>query len=180
MTRPELENSQTYPVTLLNALVAVYLWLFFGYLTAYMNCDLQHILQNNVYVLHLFGIVTFFFLFMTDVASAQLTLSQKIALTLVVYIMWIMASKTRYYFIMGIIGTIIVVKLLDNHIEDKLRYGHDKENIQFLQHRRKMIYLFGLAIIVLLIFIGIVHALYQNNVKLGNLWSFFVSRSVCR
>jgi uncharacterized protein with PQ loop repeat len=99
------------------AMTTVYLWLLFGYLSSMVSCDLQRWMQSSTAFRHFIGLVAFFFLFtILDVRNREHT-SLVMAKTLVVYIMFLMMVKSKWYFSIPVILVLIVDQTAKVHIE---------------------------------------------------------------
>lgn len=99
------------------AMTTVYLWLLFGYLSSMVSCDLQRWMQTNTAFRHFVGVVSFFFLFtILDVKNREHT-SLVVAKTLVVYIMFLMMVKSKWYFSIPVILVLIIDQTAKVHIE---------------------------------------------------------------
>lgn len=100
----------------MSALAALYLWLMFNYLQSLLNCDLQKILHENVYVKHLLGLIAFYFLFTVLDPNNNVSVGTIFVKTLVVYILFMMITKSKWYFAMTAVGLLLVDQILKNHI----------------------------------------------------------------
>jgi hypothetical protein len=88
------------------ALSGFYLWLLFGFLSGLLSCDLQHLVNNNMYVRHLIALVCFFFLF-TILDQNNNTSYWKVWLkTIFVYVIFLITTKTNAW------ASVIIVVIL--------------------------------------------------------------------
>lgn len=165
---------------IMNSLVGVYLWLFFGYLSMYINCDLQRILRDNVYVLHLFGFFTFFFLFTKYHGAADQHPGLLFAQTAVVYVMWVLASKMKWYFIFVVLALLllhqIVLLFVDHYMAGEERHA-EKEEL-----RRGLTTGLYYAIVGTIV-LGVVDYMRLQRIEYRgefSFWKFFVARGRCK
>lgn len=100
----------------MTALAALYLWLMFNYLNTLLNCDLQKVLRSNVYVKHLFGLIAFYFLFTILDPNNSASVGITFAKTIVVYVLFMMVTKSKWYFSLTAISLLLADQVLKNHI----------------------------------------------------------------
>ena len=80
------------------ALSALYLWLLFGYLSSMIGCDLQRWMTDNQAFRHVVGIVAFFLLFALFDNTAHIDIGSIILKTFLVYGVFILMTKSKWYF----------------------------------------------------------------------------------
>lgn len=111
------------------ALSTLMLWLLFGFMTTMVNCDLQRLMLQNVYIKHAISLLIFFFLFtLIDSKSNLLTTWIK---TLVIYVLFILATKSKSYYVLPVIGLLLIdqsIKRYKNEVQsasihDKLGFA---------------------------------------------------------
>lgn len=175
-----------------NSLSAIYLWLFFGYLSTYINCDLQRILRDNPYVLHAFGFFTFFFLFTKTAASASGPPRNPGVLfgqTLIVYLLWLLASKTKSYFVFTVLGLLLIHQVtfvfLDYFLPLPGNAEEDADDAKDAAPRTVRTYMDTgvLVLIVATVVAGVAHYMHLQMLEYKDDFSFFkffVERSQCK
>jgi len=179
----------------MQSLGGVYLWLFFGYLSIYINCDLQRTLRDNPYVLHVFGFFTFFFLFtsqtdQTDTERKQGTKGRHPAMifaqTAVVYTMWVLASKMKWYFIFTVLGILLayqIVMLFLNYYWPTESDENDKNHRDKRNAIKNIISLSCVCSIGGIIVFGVLDYLRLQKLEYKDkfsFWKFFVERGKCK
>ena len=118
------------------ALTTLYLWLLFGYLSSMVSCDLQKWMQKSTSFRHFIGVIAFFFLFtILDVKNRE-SLQIIFMKTLVVYVMFLMMTKSKWYFSIPVILVLIVDQATKVHIEH-LQENEPKQSVEtFIQIRK--------------------------------------------
>lgn len=166
------------------SLSGVYLWLFFGYLSAYINCDLQRILRANPYVLHAFGFFTFFFLFTTTSSDAPRSPWVMLGQTCVVYLMWVLASKTKAPFVFTVLGLLLAQQVAFLFLDYYLPRRKTSEKRDMLARDvRRYTNMAVLIAIVLVVVAGVGHYMYLQKLEYKDdfsLLKFFVDRGGCK
>ena len=167
---------------LTTSLNGVYLWLFFGYLSAYMNCDLQRLIQNNTVFLHVFGLITFFFLFTSELTPKK-PIGVQFLNTIIVYCVWLLATKTKWYFILSTLAALIINQsiqyqtniLIENTMDDDKRSSYEK-----IKERTS----FWTTVIILCVTsIGVIHYIYLQKKEYKGKFSylnFFFEKGKCK
>jgi len=183
--RPEFQD------IVVNSLSGVYLWLFFGYLSAYINCDLQRILRSNPYVLHAFGFFTFFFLFTSNSASGSRSPWVMFGQTIVVYLLWVLASKTKAPFVFTVLGLLLCHQVafvfLDYYLPPPPHGGQEQGDEEkkdvVTRNVRRYLNLAVLVCIVAVVIAGVGHYMYLQMIEYKGDFSFlkfFVDRGGCK
>lgn len=96
-----------------DALSLIILWIIVGYLTVLLNCDLQRLLMNNPVFLHVMAFVSFLLLMTTtDPKNRSADLRYVVAKTLVVYLVFVMITKSKWYFALPVIVVLIADQAL--------------------------------------------------------------------
>lgn len=136
----------------MTSLAALYLWLMFSYLSSLLNCDLQRVLHNNVYVKNLFGLIAFYFLFTILDPNSTTSVGVTFAKTIIVYLLFMMVTKSKWYFSVTAIALLLVDQILKNHIS-YLRRNDASINVDRYEKVR-----FALQItMIILIIVGYIH-----------------------
>lgn len=136
----------------MSALAALYLWLMFNYLNTLLNCDLQRLLHENVYIKHLFGLIAFYFLFTILDPNSETSVLITFIKTLVVYILFMMVTKSKWYFSLTAISLLLTDQILKNHIAYLKKKDPSVDTSKYEKAR------FALEItMVIIIVIGYIH-----------------------
>jgi hypothetical protein len=140
-----------------NALSGMFLWIIFGYLATLLNCDLQRFLRTNPLWIHAFGLTAFFFLF-TILDANNKSVYQVWLKTLMVYILFVLMTKSKWYFIVPV----IILLLVDQTIKKDLafRKSSQLENLEQYEEIQEIITRFLNICIIVLILIGAIHYAY--------------------
>jgi len=197
---PASTSTQRFDEVVMQSLGGVYLWLFFGYLSIYINCDLQRILRDNPYVLHVFGFFTFFFLFTSQTGKTEPTEEEEeeerknvrkgrhpamiFAQTAVVYTMWVLASKMKWYFIFTVLGIVlsyqIVVLFLDYYLPAESDDENEPPNRRVIKDAIALACVCSIGCVIVfgvLDYLRLQKIEYKENFSY---WKFFVERGKCK
>jgi hypothetical protein len=151
------------------ALSGLYLWMLFGYLATMMNCDLQRFIKTNVFFRHAIAIVAFFFLFTLVDVDSKSHIGIIWLKTLFVYVLYIMAIKSKWYFAFPVLALLMIDQTLKMHV----KYLEKKEKMEdyILEYNdiRKNI---NNAIIVIII-VGFIYYILRQYSKYGEKFSFY-------
>jgi hypothetical protein len=115
----DIEN--TFETT--NAISSMYLWLIFGYLSALINCDLQRFMLQNPFVIHSLALVAFFFLFTLLDSNNQTNVGMVWVKTVVIYAIFLLVTKSKWYFALPVLGLLLVDQTLKKHVQYLERIG---------------------------------------------------------
>lgn len=176
-----IDFSNTFDTT--NALSGMYLWILFGYLAALLNCDLQRFLKSHPLVIHLVGLLTFFFLF-TLIDGANKTSVVNIWIkTIFIYILFVLTTKSKWYFVVPVLIILLIDQTLKKHLSYKKQMAEDPntstdnklsaDKIKQLEESvGKYSAFINKAIIVIIIF-GVIHYMYLQYIEYGSKFSFY-------
>jgi hypothetical protein len=98
------------------SLAALYLWLMFGYLNVLLNCDLQRSIHQSQVLRHLLGIIAFYFLFTVIDPNNNVPVWVTLVKTVGVYVLFVLATKSRWYFAGTALLLLFIDQLIKNHI----------------------------------------------------------------
>ena len=151
-----------------NILTALFLWLFFGFLSSMVNCDVQRMLRGSGLARHCVLLVSFFFLFTLIDSSNKEGLPGVLIKTLCAYILFVLATKTK--------GPVILVALAIMAVAILIK-RYDQEYTREDDLRRKKIFAavnIGLnALVVAIILGGVIHYLILQKIEYGHNFSLF-------
>lgn len=166
-----LFNNITNMIELKNLFI-LYLIIAANFLAQTFGCKTQYLLNNNMYAKHLIGFFTLFFfviLMSQNNTEDENLYFKKIGVTLILYILFILSTKTKgVYF--NIFITLIGINYLINTYIDSLDKDKFKERIEKLKKYSKLIG--RLSIIVLVI--GVI--LYYNEKKIEYIGEFKINK----
>lgn len=173
-----------------SALAGIFLWILFGYLAKTLNCDLQRLLSNPL-ILHTIGLLCFLFLFtiLDQSASKDATIIGVWIQTVVVYFLFVLMTKSKWYFVLPVLLTLLVDQTLKKSLELKNKRKEDtngsdtsdketdeKDIIEVIRY-----YLNILTIV--LICVGAIHYLFVQKYDHRadfSLLKFFIGENKCR
>lgn len=160
-----------------------------GYIVQLVPCKLQRILNDNIYLKHLFCLLTLVFLVdLTDPEQNKKSLNITILKSFVLYIFFIFIIKTYYKFfilIMITLGIIYLIVIKKTDIDNEIKNSKDINIINELNnYKSKLIIvqniLFGFIIIFMilgfLIYLGEKKHQYKNKF---NYFTFLLGKPDC-
>ena len=156
------------------AITGLYIGLLFGLLSTLLSCDMKRLINNNMYFRHLIGLISFFLLFtITDKDNKnELNIKTIWINTIFVYGLFIMMTKSKWYF--SIPALILIV--VDQSYKFQIEFIHEKnkeneqnnEKIQLYEKDRKYID----VTILIIIFTGFIHYTLRQYKQFGSKFSF--------
>lgn len=149
------------------ALASLYLWLLFGYLASFMNCDMQRFMNESAVFRHVIAIIAFFFLFTVLDSNNKAPVSVIWLKTLFVYILFIMAIKSKWYFAFPVLAILLADQTIKAHI-NYLEKNDKPDDIKVYQDVRKFLN----TVIIIIIVVGFVHYAVRQALKFGPEFSF--------
>jgi len=106
-----IDWSNTFEST--GAISMLMLWLLFGFLSTFVNCDLQRLMTQNIITRHVISLLAFFFLFtLIDSKANLLTTWIK---TIVVYVLFILLTKNKWYIVLPVLALLLVDQSLKRY-----------------------------------------------------------------
>jgi hypothetical protein len=99
------------------AIVSLYLWLLFGFLSSMVSCDLQRAMQTSMLTRHIVGVISFFFLFTIMDTNKSVHIATILVKTLFVYSIFIMMSKSKKHFAYPLLFILVWDQMMKYHIE---------------------------------------------------------------
>jgi uncharacterized membrane protein YjdF len=165
---PILDWGESFETT--SALAALFLWIMFGSIYTLLNCDLQRALNDNIFIKHLTGIMAFFLLFNIIDPNNKSHVVTTIAKTFVVYLLFLMATKSKWPFIALALCLLFADQVLRNHVSYlKNKYPNDSEAEKPFVKARTYIKWAIFAVIVM----GFLHYLMRQYQDKGREFNFF-------
>ena len=158
------------------AIAGLYLWLLFGFLSSIVSCDVKRLMTNNVFVRHIVGIISFFLLFTVIESDNQLDVFSIWAKTVYIYFMFLLMTKSKWYFSIPVLLLLVVdqslkfqIKFEESRKENK-ETKENKENdptILRYENIRNNLYVCIIALIVA----GFVHYAFRQYNEYGSKFS---------
>ncbi len=168
-----MDLSGTFDTT--NALSGMFLWVIFGYMTALMNCDIQRLLRNNPWCLHLAGVTAFFFLFTVIDDNNKGNISTVWFKTVFIYMLFVLMTKAKWYFVMPVLGLLLLDQTLKKDVAIKAAAGEAKDggDIEARMSRQRKVTRFVNVAIIVLILLGTVHYMILQKIEYRERFSFY-------
>ncbi len=172
-----------------NALSAMYLWILFGYLSVLLNCDLQRFIQSHPLVMHLVGVVAFFFLFTVLDSKNTSSISVVWLKTVLIYIMFVLLTKSKWYFVVPVMVLLLVDQSLKKDLAfHKARLEENRGSNEVVERKEKSVAYWSSImnkLIYVLVIVGTAHYAYLQRLEYKKKfsWSAFflgVSRNCKR
>lgn len=135
---------------------ALYLWALFGFLSIMITCDFNRWIHSNIWFRHFVGVIAFFFLFVVIDNSTKLPLSILWLKTIVVYVIFLLMIKSKWYFSLPVFLLLVIDQSFKVHSDYLKSINKDDPSIKSTdQKRRTMSYIIYVLIIVGFITYGI-------------------------
>jgi hypothetical protein len=156
------------------AIAGLYLWLLFGFLSSIVSCDIKKLINENVYFRHFVGLISFFLLFtITDKDNENdLNISRIWMNTFFVYLIFLMMTKSKWYFSIPVLLLIVIDQSYKFQIEfiqkEKKKSSKQIEKVNTFENIRKYTY----ASIIILIIVGFLQYALRQYSHFGSRFSF--------
>ena len=166
-TRPILDWNDSFDTT--SSLAALYLWTMFGAIYTLLNCDLQRALNDHVMVKHITGVLAFFFLFNIVDPNNKSHVATTIVKTFVVYAIFLMATKSKWPYIVLSLMLLFTDQVLRNHINylQNLPNPNAGYIAGFVRARAYIQWAILGAIVI-----GFLHYFYRQRIDFGGRFSY--------
>lgn len=152
------------------ALSGIFLWILFSYLSRILNCDLQRLMNSNPLVVHFIGLTTFFFLFTIIDTKNNTHIAMVWLKTLVVYVAFVLMTKSKWYFIIPILVILLVDQTIKKHLAIETERGKDTEKLEIIQEKTSKVIE---ICILILICVGTLHYMMLQRKEYKENFSFF-------
>jgi|APGre2960657373_1045057.scaffolds.fasta_scaffold02856_3 hypothetical protein len=168
---PILDWNESFETT--SALAALFLWVMFGSIYTLLNCDLQRALNDNILIKHLTGLMAFFLLFNIIDPNNKSHVVTTIAKTIVVYLLFLMATKSKWPFIALALCALFTDQVLRNHIAYlKNKYSNEAEAAAVAEPFVKARTYIKWAIFAIIV-VGFLHYLMRQYQDKGHKFDIF-------
>ena len=164
-----------------NALSGMYLWLLFGYLVALLNCDLQRYMNSHPLVIHLVGLVAFFFLFAILDSNNSVAIGWVWLKTFFIYFLFVLMTKSKWYFVVPVLMLLLADQSLKKHVAFKKAEG--KDDVTELEERSKIASRVINYVILCTIFVGAAQYMYLQKKEYKqdfSIYKFFFGITKCK
>jgi hypothetical protein len=166
------------------AIAGLYLWLLFGFLSNIVSCDIKRFMNDNIYFRHFVGLISFFLLFtITDQNNDNdLNITSIWINTFFVYFVFLMMTKSKWYFSIPVLLLIVIDQSYRFQIEfiqkEKKQSIKQTNRVKSYEKIRKYLY----AAIIILIVVGFIHYAVRQYTHFGNNFSIMklVFYNTCR
>jgi hypothetical protein len=145
-----LENSNLTLGSNYMSKLVIFLFIIAGnYVGDIYSCSLRHYFNNNMIIKHIIG-VFIMFVFVGSVEDSVKTL-EKIGLSLVFYVWFILIMRTRIIYTLIILALICILFVLESHMKDLQRDDEKKNEKNILFYKKLMNLIFLLSILISII-----------------------------
>lgn len=127
---------------------AIILWLIFGFFSPLLNCNLQHLLTKNVFAKHIGCIICVFFLIAVFVAPPTQELGVTWIQTLILYVFFIMATKSKLFPIIVVLVLLVIDQSIRLEIERRLALDPDADVSNWNKARTYLLYIIAILIVM--------------------------------
>lgn len=173
-----MDFSGTFDTT--NALSCMFLWLIFSFLAVMVNCDVQRLLKAHYMLFHMFGLLSFFFLFTLLDSNNKSSISVIWVKTFFVYVLFILMTKSKWYFVIPVLTLLLIDQSLKKDIAFKTAAGNDVQKQQAIQ---KVVTKWINVAIIAIIVVGSIHygyLQYEQHKTNFSLTKLFFKNKMCR
>lgn len=160
--------------TIITSTLFIFMWLLFNNLASIINCDVQNEIQTNPVAFHLICYTTVLFIFVMR-PNPTLTFDQSIVVSIFVYLLFILMTRSRWYFVLPGLAMIGLYYIHKNYTTNKNDEPMDKDNHRSMD--RLMIALF-----VMITIFGVHDYWRFEKSRLGNSFNttkFFLANRPC-
>lgn len=167
-----------------NAMSGMYLWLLFGLLSSHINCDMRRIMSSNKIAMHMISLIAFFFLFTVVDSSNNSNLLTTWVKTVVVYVLFVMTTKSKWYFVIPVLGFLFIDQSLKKHYSfEKAELEKNGKSIDETTEKKyeNLIKLINIAMIAVIV-VGMLHYMWLQKIQYKDKFSiskFFLGTSTC-
>lgn len=175
-------KANTFDMT--NALCAMFLWILFGYLGSMVNCDLQRMIDQGMFMRHMIGLLSFYFLFTLLDGKNAAGPGPIFLKTVVVYVLFIFTCKSKWYFVLPVLVLLMLDQVMKKQYEFKAGKGDVQEEQEGLLKWHTQVNAQLNVLIITLIIVGMLHYMWLQYVEYGEGFSiatfFFAVNKRCK
>lgn len=96
---------QSSPLLQADLLMVLYYSILLGFLASYINCDLQRMINDKPFVVHIIGFMCMLFIYITQ--DTKLPISSIFLRTLFIYFIYVLITKSKWYFALTSISILL-------------------------------------------------------------------------
>ncbi len=127
--------------------LVIFLFIIAGnYVGDIYSCELRHYFNNHMFIKHVIGFLIMF-VFVGSIEENIHTV-QKIGLSIIFYIWFLLIMRTNKIFTLAIIFFIVVLFIIDSHIKDLKKDGEEKNKKNILFYQKLMNFIFIINLII--------------------------------
>lgn len=135
-----------------NAIIGLYLWLLFGYLSNIVSCDIKRLMTEHTYFRHFVGIISFFLLFTVIDKDNELNVIHIWVKTCFVYFIFLLMTKSKWYFSIPTLILLVIDQSIKFQI-DFIKTADPKSNKIILYEKYRDIFYILIGIMIIAGFI---------------------------
>ena len=156
------------------SLAALFLWVIFSYFHVLLNCDLQRYIKSSATLRHLLGVIAFYFLFTVIDPNNNVPVWVTLAKTVGVYVIFVLATRSRWYYVGLVLALLFVDQVLKNHEAYLSRNNPDRTLEQRQKIGKVREWLFYTILIV--VAVGTIDYYFKQQKEKGKnfQWSIFL------
>lgn len=127
--------------------LVIFLFIIAGnYVGDIYSCELRHYFNNHMLIKHLIGFLIMF-VFVGSIEN-DINTVQKIGLSIIFYIWFLLIMRTNKIFTLAIIFFIVILFIIDSHIQDLKKNGEEKNKKNILFYQKIMNFIFIINLII--------------------------------
>lgn len=127
--------------------LVIFLFIIAGnYVGDIYSCELRHYFNNHMLIKHVIGFLIMF-VFVGSIEN-DINTVQKIGLSIIFYIWFLLIMRTNKIFTLAIIFFIVILFIIDSHIKDLKKKGEEKNKKNILFYQKLMNFIFIINLII--------------------------------
>lgn len=125
-------NIDAYPSII--AIIGLYLIISANFLNQLLSNHMQELIRTNIYVKHLLGFtILYFLIILTDDIYLNKPIIESFTLSIIIYILFILLSRTNLYINIMIIIIIFIIYIIENLIKKKYKNEKIKNKLRNIE-----------------------------------------------
>lgn len=164
------------PLIEVNVLMMLSFSILLGFLASYVNCDLQRIMTQKPIAIHILGFMGTLFIYITQ--DMTLSASSIFFRSLFIYLMYVLITKSKWYFALLSISGILVYGIASRYfVMQNKRYDDDEPRLSpgnppYDEKYRDLVLNIIKGLLVTNVIIGMLHYMYLQYSEYGKRFSF--------
>ena len=168
-----LENPKLSIVSSYMSKLVIFLFIIAGnYVGDIYSCELRHYFNNHMLIKHLIGFLIMF-VFVGSIEENINTL-QKIGLSIFFYVWFLFIMRTNKYFTLSIILFIVILFIINSHIQDLKKNGEEKNKKDILYYQKLMNFIFIINLIISIVGLIIFYLYTKEKIENFTLMRFLM------